>query len=248
MYAILHLVSERTVNRVADNGFFKTSFRGFRKTDVLEYIDTLNAAHCEEVAAMQGQLSALQTEHDALQKAHTALENEAVALREKEKELSFAHDELTTAKNQVAFLTEQTNSQREKLAALQETAGRVNALRTETAVQKQQLAEQNERLDFYEKMFADSKDAASYVRRTVKTQLSQERQRTEEALSATERMAAQLTEQLETLRRETAAIRQRTAAGAAADEKQLDAWLQQLENRPPQADDAHFFRCAADEP
>ena len=140
MYAILHLVSERTVNRVADNGFFKTSFRGFRKTDVLEYIDTLNAAHCEEVAAMQGQLSALQTEHDALQKAHTALESEAVALREKEKELSFAHDELTTAKNQVAFLTEQTNSQREKLAALQETAGQVNALRTETAVQKQQLA------------------------------------------------------------------------------------------------------------
>ena len=79
-------------------------------------------------------------------------------------------------------------------------------------------------------------------------QLAQERQRTEEALSATERMATQLTEQLETLRRETAAIRQRTTVAAAADEKQLDAWLQQLENRPPQADDAHFFRCAADEP
>lgn len=242
------LYQEGTVNGVTNDGFFGTAFRGFRKTDVLEYIDALNAAHCEELAAMQQQLAALSEEHDALQKKHAALEEEAVALREQEKELVGVREALTTATGQIAVLTEQTREQKEKLNALQATATQVNVLRAETAVQKQQLTEQGERLDFFEKMFGDSRDAASYVRKTVKTQLTQERQRTEEVLSATERMAAQLTEQLETLRRETAAIRQRTAVGAAADEKQLNTWLQQFENRPQKTDDVHFFRSAAGEP
>ena len=43
---------------MADNGTFRTSFKGFHKEDVLSYIDTLQARQSEELAQLQQQLDA----------------------------------------------------------------------------------------------------------------------------------------------------------------------------------------------
>lgn len=50
---------------MADRKFFRTTFRGFSKADVLEHIDTLRAQQQEELKEMQGQVAQAQEQCEA---------------------------------------------------------------------------------------------------------------------------------------------------------------------------------------
>lgn len=230
---------------MAENGFFRTTLRGFHKTDVLNYIDSLHTAHCEELATLEMQGAELREQNEALrarlsesEAAHAELCDVRKKLEETQKSLEYASRRLTVAE-------EENRQLKAKLETVQATAERNGRLQTEVAIQKQQLDAQQEQLTVYEKLFGESKDAATYVQRTVSTKLQTVRDRTEESLGTVERMAAQLEADLRQMREKTAAIREEILASARADEQELSDWLCKFEQQAPTGTDSHFFRCAA---
>lgn len=223
---------------VAENGFFATSFRGFKKEDVLNYIDSLNASHCEELAALQQTVTELQGQVESL----TALQQENDTLRAQVAEMETVKTALAEKQGQCDDLSGQLETLKGKLAAAEETASRCVHLQNETAVLKEQLAAQQEQLNTYEKMFGETKSAAEYVQDHVTVRIQNAAKRTDDALSAVEQMTASLTAQLDRLREETAAIRQDARLAEQQDTEALKEWFRQFENTASNDAENHFFR------
>lgn len=223
---------------MAENGFFATSFRGFKKEDVLNYIDSLNASHCEELAALQETVARLQGELEAF----SALQTEVEGLRQQAAQLDGVKGALSEKEQQCEGLTAQVDALTAKLAAAEETAALCTRLQNETAVLQEQLASQQQQLDTYEKMFGDSKNAAQYVRDHVTVRVQNAAKRTDQALSAVEQMTESLTAQLNRLREETAAIRRDAQLAEQQDTEALSQWFLQFDQMVSDDTQDHFFR------
>lgn len=231
----------RECKKMEENGFFGTAFRGFRKEDVLNYIDTLNASHCEEITALQQQNAALQQRNGELETALPPLQKELEALRGNAAELERVQKALEIATQRLTVLEEENRQQRDKLQNVAAMEQQLGHLKNETAVQQQQLAEQQQQLSDFEQLFGDSRDAATFVKDKFAARLQSAEKRTADTVSAVEKMTDALSTQLQQLREQTAAIRNSSAAASAADEQEIQAWLARMDADTPPAD-THFFR------
>lgn len=227
---------------MAENGFFGTAFRGFRKEDVLNYIDALNTAHCEETAALTQEAADLRKENESLQQKLPTLEKEVESLRVQTVKVTELSRALEDARQRLVAFEEEKRQLTEKLAVAENTAAQCTRLQNENTVLNEQLAAQQISLDTYEKMFGESRDAAAFVRNNVDACIQESRRRTERTLSEVEKMAARMTVELEELRSRTAAIRSETAAADEKDAAALSAWFQQFDKKVSRDTDTHFFR------
>lgn len=220
---------------MAENGFFKTAFRGFRKEDVLNYIDSLNAEHCEETEALQTEKTQLAAQLSVLQQQLPALQEQADAAAQLQQALE-------QAEGRLALLEQENDALTAKLSAAEAEAARLAHLPAENEAIKQQLEAQSAQLLVFEKLFGDSRDAASYVRENVTAKLSEGRRRTEKTLTAVEQLTSRLENELEQLRRETAAVRSAMLTADSEDAAALSAWFEQFDKKVPTGTDSHFFR------
>ena len=92
---------------MAENGFFRTAFRGFHKTDVLNYIDSLHTTHCEEMATVEMQCAELRDQNEELRAQLPELTAELEKLRdvetkweETQKSLEYSSQRLTIAEEE----------------------------------------------------------------------------------------------------------------------------------------------------
>ena len=227
---------------MAENGFFRTAFRGFQKTDVLNYIDSLHTTHCEEMETMETQCAELRSQNEELHAQLPELQAQLERLRGVEEKLEATAKSLEYSSQRLTIAEEENRQLKAKLAAAEATAEKYNRLQTEVAIQKQQLGAQQEQLNEYENLFGASKDVVSYVHGTVSVKLEAARKRTEETLSAVEQKAAQLEAELQQMREKTAAIRAEVTASSKADEQELLEWFRKLDTGTPAGADSHFFR------
>lgn len=232
---------------MAENGIFATAFRGFRKEDVLNYIDSLNTAHRQETADLQAQVETLSAQTAQAQQELPALREEVVTLRTAAEKLTQTETALQEITRQLQALQEENCRLIEKLQVAEEAAATVPHLQNETAVQKQQLDEQQAQLDTYERMFTDSADAVTFVRDNVTEHIRAAEKRTETALSGIEKLTADLATQLQALREQTAAMRSEVNGASTQDEQALREWFAQFEQQKAANPNAHFFRTAAGE-
>ncbi len=227
---------------MAENGFFATAFRGFRKEDVLNYIDSLNTAHFEELSAAQQETEILREQKNALEEKLPALEQEVAVLREKAAVAEETQKTLETTKQHLSVVEEENRQMGIKLAATEEAVSRCDRLQNENEILKQQLNAQQTELDTFERMFGESRDATAFVRENVRARIQESQRRTERTLSEVEQMTVKLTAELEELRSRTAAIRSETAAANEKDAAALSAWFQQFDKKVTSDTDTHFFR------
>ena len=220
---------------MAENGFFGTAFRGFRKEDVLNYIDNLNTAHCEEVAALTQQAADLKNDNERLAAQLPALQTEVEQLRVRAEQAERFETALAEATEVNAKLSEQ-------LEAANTLASKADAYERELETLREQVSAQQASLDTYKKMFGDSCDAVSFVREHVDARMQESRRRTEQTISEVEQVAARLSAELETLRSRTAAIRNETVLANEKDAAALATWFQQFDKAVPARTESHFFR------
>ncbi len=220
---------------MAKNGFFKTVFRGFKKEDVLDYIESLHTTHCEEVNTLQEELSVLRGEKDAL-------ENEAASLRERAAQADAAQAALTDATARLDAANEQAAALREKFADAERRLQECARLQDENVLLKGQLQLQQGELDTFKKMFEHSRDAVAFVKKNVNARMDESRKQTERALSEVQQVTAQLSTELEKLRVRTAAIQNDAIAAHEKDAAALAEWFHQFDNRVSSDTDRHFFR------
>ena len=129
---------------------FKTSFRGFSRQDVLNYIDGLRMTLHTEREEHQAAINALQ---ERVNEAERVLEDAPQAQRREEElraELAESQDTVTALRQQVERLAEelqaaqaelQSNSREEAEAALAEARAEVQQLRERETLLNGQLAE-----------------------------------------------------------------------------------------------------------
>lgn len=227
---------------MAENGFFRTAFRGFKKQDVLEYIDSLNAAHCDEMAALTQELATSRKERDLLAEKLPVLQQEVAALKAEAESGVQAKNALEDASRRLAVLEDENRQQKEKLETLSEKAAICTRLENETAVLKQQLSAQQTQLGDYEKLFGESRHAVSFVRENVQTRMQENNRRTERTLTEIEQLTARMTAQLEELRSRTAAVRNEVSLANEKDAAALSDWFAQFDKKVETSTDVHFFR------
>ncbi len=220
---------------MAENGFFKTVFRGFKKEDVLDYIESLHTTHCEEVNSLQEELTALRSEKDAL-------ENEAVSLRERAAQTDAAQAALQDATARLDAANEQTAALRQKVADAEIRLQECARLKDENVLLQGQLQLQQGELDAFKKMFGDSRDAVAFVKKNVHARMDDSRKQTERALSEVEQVTAQISAELEKLRVRTAAIHNDAIAAHEKDAAALAEWFHQFDSRVSKDTERHFFR------
>ncbi len=129
---------------------FKTSFRGFSRQDVLNYIDSLRMTLHEERKEHQAAMDALQ---ERLNEAERVLADAPQAIQREEElraELAASQDTVTALRQQVERLTEELQAAQNELqsglreqteAALAEARAEVQQLRERETVLNAQLAE-----------------------------------------------------------------------------------------------------------
>lgn len=229
-----------------EKGFFATTFRGFCKEDVLNYIDSLNATHGEEITVLREQLTALQAEKELLTAQLTPLQEEVQSLRDEQTRRESAERELQAARQQIAALEETARQSESVLQTAQEDRAKLQGLQTEIAIQKQQLDGQQQQLAQYENLFGDCKNMSAYVQNKVSVPMQQANRRAQTALDAVEHLTAEITDLLAKVRQEAADLREQNAAAAQTDHEQLQDWLAQFQTDITAPADTSFFRTAAD--
>ncbi len=220
---------------MAENGFFATAFRGFRKEDVLTYIDSLNAEHYEELSALQQEVATLKEENEKLTADVPAMQAELETLRADAAEVETLRASLAETEQRAAVLES-------KVSELEPRAAEATRLSNENAVQAEQLAAQQQQLATFEAMFGKSKDAVGFIRENVTARMQEGRAKTDKVLSAAEQTTAKLAEELDAMRARLAAARAEANAAAANDAQTLDKWLSQFENAASSGADGQFFR------
>ncbi len=220
-----------------ENGFFGTAFRGFRKEDVLHYIDELNAAHCEELSSLQHQLVALKEENTALQ----GLKEEIETLRAQAEQAEALRAELETAQQKAAVVQADKDALQVRLTNAEQKAAMCAHLQNENAVLQKQLDAQAEQLATYEKMFGDSKQAVDFIKEDYTARMQETHRQTQDVLTEMEKITAQLATELERVREKAAAVRAQAVKDATEDENALNSWLEQFAKAAPRGADTHFF-------
>lgn len=220
---------------MAENGFFKTVFRGFRKEDVLNYIESLHTEHCEELSGLQEDVATLTGQKQAL-------ENEMVSLRALAEQTETAKADLAQAEQRLQEMQAQTANLQQKLADTENRLQACAQVQNENAVLKEQLEAQKAQLERFEKMFGDSSDAVAFVRQGVCARMEESRRRTERVVSDAEQLTMQLSAELEKLRARTAAIRNEAVAAGEQDAQALNEWFSQFDKRVSADTEKHFFR------
>lgn len=129
---------------MADRKFFRTTFRGFSKADVLEHIDTLRAQQQEELKEMQEQVdqakeesAAARAEADAVIALPAEQLAELESLREKvaayEKETAELKQQLEQCNQTLAALWAQQEQMQQCIAAAEAFAADVHTLSDQLA-------------------------------------------------------------------------------------------------------------------
>lgn len=100
-----------------EKGFqFRTAaFGGFRKEDVLAYLEQSSKAHTERVNALQRELEQLKTTSAEDQKQNSGLSGEVTRLQEKLAQLTADLTEVTARKNELELLASQLQSEVEAM-------------------------------------------------------------------------------------------------------------------------------------
>lgn len=100
-----------------EKGFqFRTAaFGGFRKEDVLAYLEQSAKAHAERVNTLQRELEQLRTTSAEDQKQNSGLSDEVTRLQEKLNQLTADLTVATTRKNELELLTSQLQSEVETM-------------------------------------------------------------------------------------------------------------------------------------
>lgn len=227
---------------MAENGFFATAFRGFKKEDVLTYIDSLNAEHCEELSALQQEVAALKEQNEKLSADVPAMQAELETVRAAAAEAETLRTTLEQTEQRAAALEDEKRVLESKVADLEPRAAEAARLTNENAVQAEQLAAQQQQLANFEAMFGKSKDAVAFMRENLTARMQENRAKTDKVLSAAEHTTEKLAEELDAMRARLAAARAEANAAAANDAQTLDAWLSQFDNAAPAGSDGHFFR------
>lgn len=132
---------------MAEQGLFKTAVRGFRKEDVLNYIDELLAAQSTERESWEARLQALTEELTAAQVQKAAVEeNETLKARVEllEQQIATDAEQLSALSLQLetAQAANQAASESESAAAaqLEESQRTIAALREEKAALEEKLS------------------------------------------------------------------------------------------------------------
>ena len=227
---------------MAENGFFATAFRGFKKEDVLTYIDSLNAEHFEELSALQQEVATLKEENEKLSADVPAMKAELETLRVQAAKAEALRTALEQAEQRAVALEDEKRTLENKVAELEPRAAEATRLTNENAVQAEQLASQQQQLAHFEAMFGKSKDTAAFMRENLTARMQENRAKTDKVLAAAERTTEKLAEELDAMRARLAAARAEADATAASDVETLDTWLSQFDNAAPSGTDGHFFR------
>ena len=132
---------------MAEQGMFKTALRGFRKEDVLSYIDGIMAEHTvqlkaqvaelsEQVEALKVQVAEITAQCEQVQGAASGAEAREAELREQLEQSHQAVSGLWEEKAQLERRLEQTDELTRKLQAIGEDfCGKVKELLPDTAAQ-----------------------------------------------------------------------------------------------------------------
>lgn len=227
---------------MAENGFFATAFRGFKKEDVLTYIDSLNAEHYEELTALQQEVTALKEENEKLTVDVPAMQAELETLRTAVAQAEKQQAALEEAQQRISTLENEKGVLESKVAELEPRAAEATRLTNENAVQAEQLAAQQEQLAGFEAMFGKSKDAAAFMRENLTARMQEGRAKTDKVLAEAERTTEKLVEELDAMRARLATARAQANAAAESDAQAIDTWLSQFGNAAPSGTDGHFFR------
>lgn len=185
---------------MAEIGSFRTGLGGFNKKDVLRYIDENNAAHAEEVAALEADIARFrQQAEDAEKRARDGLDAIEQAER-KATELLEENVRLQQAAEETGRLNQEL---RQRLAAMEDQQAEVDRLREQAA-----------------RAADDARTAAEREQAALARLEACERQ-SGQARTQEEERAAQAAAQREQLRRQLEEYRRAAAAGAAERETLL---------------------------
>ncbi len=119
---------------MAESGFFRVSFRGFNKQDVLQYIDELQTAHNERLSEVEGKLA----------EAEKTLADERASVRDQDdrvKELEAANAQLA---EQVEKLTALAQIYKTELLSLREQAASNDRAKDDACKLQEALARNRE--------------------------------------------------------------------------------------------------------
>lgn len=115
-----------------EKGFqFRTAaFGGFRKEDVLAYLEQSSKAHAERVNALQRELEQLKTTSAEDQKQNSGLSGEVTRLQEKLAQLTADLTAVTTRKNELELIASQLQ---DEVEAMRPSAEAYEAIKERTA-------------------------------------------------------------------------------------------------------------------
>ena len=171
---------------MADNGTFRTSFKGFHKEDVLSYIDTLQARQSEELAQLQQQLDA------SRQQAAEADDGRKEAERLREQ----AEETLLKLQAEITRVSAREEELARTLAELRQNVAETEDLRRENRRLNEKIQMSDETHNAaWEKRSAELEDAwrsrleqAQAERDAAREELSKQRERIQEESGSREQL------------------------------------------------------------
>lgn len=198
---------------MAGNGLFRSSFRGFNRQDVLDYIDTLQRENEEQLAALQQQIDGLHAGIAAAEQARDQAETKVAALTEQNDELEALIDEHNRANRELRARIEELSASQQGQSQLELDNARLLAV---NATLREQQAE-------YRNVTGRLQNITDEMRKHSLNFLGTSCKRSEECLDTMEKLLADYELQLAETRRRIGEARavleeQKDAAGIRLDE------------------------------
>ena len=123
---------------VAGNGLFRSSFRGFNRQDVLDYIDTLCRENEQQLQALQEQMNAQNARLVEAEQARAAAEAEIASLTEQNDQLEALIDEHNRANRELRAQIEELNTRQQGQSQLELDNARLLAVNATLREQQSQ--------------------------------------------------------------------------------------------------------------
>ncbi|MBQ3133153.1 MAG: hypothetical protein IJC17_02620 [Clostridia bacterium] len=198
---------------MAGNGLFRSSFRGFNRQDVLDYIDTLCRENEQQLQALQEQMNAQNARLVEAEQARAAAEAEIASLTEQNDQLEALIDEHNRANRELRAQIEELNTRQQGQSQLELDNARLLAVNATLREQQSQ----------YQAVTGRLQNITDEMRKHSLNFLGTSCKRSEECLDTMEKLVADYESQLAETRRRIGEARavleeQKDAAGVHLDE------------------------------